>query len=98
MIMEITSRDAQMRLGKRYGNMANRPSELNNDGKFSAGCEKIPPREATQSVHNTKFDIAGFALTADDCSNTPYKWHDGICPWFVLGIPDQLTYHGLYHP
>lgn len=40
----------QMTLGKRYGNLAKSPLELNRDGKFSVGWEKMPPIEAVLSV------------------------------------------------
>src|SRR5690242_15594069 len=50
MTTESTSKEEQMRLGRRYGNFAKRPVGLNRDGKFSLGCENIPPIEAISSV------------------------------------------------
>ena len=95
--IDTTSKEEQTRLGKRYGNVANSPAELNRVGKFSAGCENKPPIDAARSVTDHKAIFGKSNLTADDCANAPYKWHDGVCPWFMFRIPDQLTHHGLYY-
>jgi hypothetical protein len=54
MTIERTSKEEQMRFGRRYGNFAKRPVELNRKGKFSTGCENRPPMEAAISVYKMK--------------------------------------------
>lgn len=87
-----------MTFGNRYGNLAKRPVELNNEGKLRAGCEKMPPIEAALSAYGTTRNTEEGYLTTDNCSYAPNKRHDGIRPWFMLWIPDKLTDHRLNHP
>jgi hypothetical protein len=86
MTMETTSREAQMILGRRYGNLAKRPVELNREGKFSAGCEKIPPIEAELLAWFLQGECREDDLTTDDRSNAPYEGHYSISPRLMFRV------------